>query len=97
LTTLLTARPAKWEDISGTFDLDFGISALQPNATSRLTKRWGFDDIVKGFKDLAGDIVDTFKKLGDVKVDKQVVFDVSVGSEGKRTNIFTENRYCIPS
>jgi hypothetical protein len=114
LTTLLTAHPAGWEDISGTFDLDFGTVALDPHVSGRLMARGFLRDLFKGAKDLVSDIRDgiedgiddikdgfkdvgdAFRKIGDAKIDKQVVFDVSVGTEGKRTNIITDKLKCIP-
>ncbi|PWW72556.1 hypothetical protein C7212DRAFT_225177 [Tuber magnatum] len=92
LTKLLKASPAKWSDISGTFDLDFGTASLTPNAAQRLRARGFLNHLFDDAKDIVdddglGDIGDIFGKIGDADLDKTVVFDIGVGTKGKRTNI----------
>lgn len=114
MTTLLKASPAKWSDISGTYDLDFGTASIDPDAARRLRARGFIDNITKGagnivkdikdgvkdtvddIKDGLGDLADIFKKIGDANLDKTVVFDIGVGTKGKRTNIITDKLRTIP-
>ena len=75
LTTFLTARPAPFEDVSGTIDVDFGY--ITPYAHSqRLGKR--------GFLDGIGDVI-----LGNWEFSKSATFDVSAGTPGAVSNIYT--------
>ena len=56
----------------------------------------GVKDTVDDVKDGLGDIGDIFKKIGDANLDKTVVFDIGVGTEGKRTNIITDVFKTVP-
>ena len=98
LTTILTARPAAWTEIAGTYDLDFG-KALK--ATSQAQRR-DLSDIGDGLKSIGDDIVKSAKQgvnavangaedlagkaaqLGD----KTVTFSVAVGKPNQTTSIF---------
>ncbi|KAG0136431.1 hypothetical protein HOY82DRAFT_498283 [Tuber indicum] len=98
LTTLLKASPASWSDISGTFDLDFGYASLTPDAARRLRARGigdFFDDITDTIGDGLDSIGDAFGSIGDAEFDKSVSFDVSVGTEGKRTDIIPKLFACV--
>ena len=50
----------------------------------------GVKDTVDDIKDGLGDLQDIFQKIGDANLDKTVVFNVGVGTQGKRTNIITD-------
>lgn len=48
-------------------------------------------DGAKGAADAAGDAIDDFVgDIGDTTLDKEVMFDISVGKPGQRFNIFTD-------
>lgn len=73
----LKATPAAWEDITGTFDLDFGRAVLAPGTASKLRRRqpgW-LDDIGDWLGDAADDVGDWVGDVADEVVD--VVDDVA--------------------
>ncbi|KAI9802720.1 MAG: hypothetical protein M1825_002742 [Sarcosagium campestre] len=101
LKTLLSAVPAPWKEVAGTFDLDFGkISRPKPQRRQRVVR--GFfddladaasgivDDIGDGLEDVGDEIVNLGEgvlDLGDVELTKSASFDISAGTPGQRTNI----------
>ena len=76
-TTHLTSQTAPWSDIAGTYDLDFGQTSLY-KPTSQLKKR-------SIFGDLGNDL------LGNFKESKSVTFDVSTGTKGQVSSIYSNN------
>lgn len=81
MTTFLTAQPAPWEDVSGTFDIDFGhITPYQK--TPQLKER--------GLGDVFGGIGDTLQ--GNFDETKSANFDVSAGTKGQRSNIYSDSK-----
>ena len=76
-TTHLTSQTAPWSDIAGTYDLDFGQTSLY-KPTSQLKKR-------SFFGDLGNDL------LGNFKESKSVTFDVSTGTKGQVSSIYSNN------
>ena len=73
LTTFLTAQVAKFSEVAGTYDLDFGHT-LTPEASSSPSRR-----------DFLGDISNTIQKLGNL--DKTETFSVAAGTPNTATNI----------
>lgn len=76
---------AKWSEVAGTYDLDFGKAI--PHTTSEKLKPRGF----------WGDIVDVGKGAldalqGSTDLSRSVTFDVNVGKSGQNTNIYTDNK-----
>ncbi|KAK0508611.1 hypothetical protein JMJ35_008887 [Cladonia borealis] len=84
LTTYLSAQPAPWSDVAGTYDLDFGQAVLvqQPQ---RLTKRGFWGDVVNVGKD----VLDA--ATGSADLSKSVTFPVNAGQQGQRTSIYTND------
>ena len=76
-TTHLTSQTAPWSDIAGTYDLDFGQTSLY-KPTSQLKKR-------SFLGDLGNDL------LGNFKESKSVTFDVSSGTKGQVSSIYSNN------
>ena len=74
-TTHLTSQTAPWSDIAGTYDLDFGQTSLY-KPTSQLKKRFSFGS-------LGNDL------LGNFKESKSVTFDVSTGTKGQVSSIYS--------
>ena len=68
---------APWSDIAGTYDLDFGQTSLYKQ-TSQLKKRFSFGD-------LKNDVLGNFDKS------KSVTFDVSSGTKGKVSSIYSNS------
>lgn len=102
LTTSLSAKPAPWDQVAGTFDLDFGRLEPPKGARRRRLRRWGplddalesLGDIAEGAKDAAtgalNTVGDAFANIGDADLEKAVTFAVSAGKPGARSNIFTD-------
>lgn len=84
LTTYLSAQPAPWSDIAGTYDLDFG-QAILVQQPQRLRNRGFWGDIVNVGKD----VLDA--ATGSADISKTVTFPVSAGQQGQRTNIYTDD------
>lgn len=83
MTTHLAAQTAPWSDIAGSYDMDFGHAiALQGSQPS---KRGLWGDIV----DVGKDILNTAE--GNADLTKSVTFDMSVGQQGQKTNIYTDS------
>ena len=55
LTTYLTAQPAPWSDVAGTYDMDFG-KAIPFQRPSQLQSRGLWGDITKAVKGAANDV-----------------------------------------
>lgn len=102
LTTFLTARPAGWDEVAGTYDLDFGKAIISKPTRRRrdiLDDIVDFGgDVVDGIKDVGEDVVDGIKNgvddlgdviasIGDAELDKSVTFSVAVGQPNQVTNI----------
>jgi len=85
LTTLLTARTAPWSDVAGTYDLDFG-QAMPYQKPPQLKQRGLWGDIMNVGKDVLN------AAEGNADLSKSVTFDVSVGHQGQRTNIYTDDK-----
>lgn len=85
LTTHLTAQIAQWSDIGGTYDLDFG-QAIPYQNPQRLKQRGLWGDITN----IGKDVLDAAQ--GNADLSKSVTFPVSVGHEGQKTNIYTDNK-----
>lgn len=84
LTTYLNAQTAPWSDIAGTYDLDFG-QAIPYQKPQQIRERSLWGDI----KNVGKDVLNTAE--GNVDLSKSVTFDVSVGQQGQRTNIYTDS------
>ena len=94
----MTARPAPWSEVAGTYDLDFG-KALK--ATTQARQR-DLSDIGDGLKNIGQDIVHGAKQGADAVAngvediaskaaklfDTTVTFSVAVGQPNQSTNIF---------
>lgn len=102
LTTFLTARPAPWSEVAGTYDIEFGkaLSAKSKKQTRDIigdlgnglenigqTIGNGIEEGANALKGAAEDLADQFAKLGDADFDKSVIFSVAVGQPKKVTNI----------
>lgn len=85
-TTHLTSQTAPWSDIAGTYDLDFGQTSLY-KPTSQLKKRFSFGELGSGL--LGGGLGNDL--LGNFKESKSVTFDVSTGTKGQVSSIYSNN------
>ncbi|KAI4226097.1 MAG: hypothetical protein LQ349_006940 [Xanthoria aureola] len=83
LTTYLTAQPAAWSDVAGTYDLDFGKAAMPRPGPQRR----GFPDIVKGTGD--------FLLHGDIDLDKSVNFPTVLGTPGQKRSIINTPKFSL--
>ena len=106
LRFLLTARVTSWFDVAGHYSVDFG-KALPDAKSRKLKVRGLLDDItdvVSDVGDFIGDgadaVVDTVTDVvdgvgdviqGDINLSKSISFDVGVGQQGQRTNIYTDS------
>lgn len=105
MTTFLTAKPASWSEVAGTYDIEFG-KALTVESNKQ-TRNFiddlgdgldnigqvigdGIDDGVDAIKSGAQGLADEFAKLGDANIDKSVTFSVAVGEPNKVTNIIAQ-------
>ena len=102
MTTFLTARPAPWSEVAGTYDIEFG-KAL--SAKSEKQRRGFIGDIGNGLENIgqtigngieegvdalkggAQDVANQFAKLGDAEIDKTVTFSVAVGQPNNVTHL----------
>ncbi|KAL6718213.1 hypothetical protein ACLMJK_004301 [Lecanora helva] len=84
LTTHLIARTTPWSDIAGTYDLDFG--RVIPYANPRLKERGIWGDIVN----IGKDVLNAAESNTDLS--KSVNFNVNVGYQGQKTNIYTDDK-----
>lgn len=75
LTTYLTAQPAAWSDVAGTYDLDFGRAAMPRPGPQR-----------RGLFDFLGDASD-FLLHGDIDLDKSANFPTVLGTPGQNHSI----------
>ncbi|KAI9811948.1 MAG: hypothetical protein M1832_000653 [Thelocarpon impressellum] len=89
LTTALDAMPAPWDDVAGTYDLDFGKVA-DPSVARRLRARNLLDDALETVKDAADAVGDAVGDVGDANLAKSVTFGIGVGTAGQRSTIFKE-------
>ena len=85
LTTHFTAQPASWSDVAGTYDLDFG-QAMPYQKPKELSQRGFWGDITNVGKDVLN------AAEGNADLSKSVTFDVSVGHQGQKTNIYTDDK-----
>ena len=85
LTTHLTAQPAPWSDVAGTYDLDFG-RGVPFNSPQNLNQRRLWGDVVNVGKDVLN------AAEGNAELSRSVNFDVSVGHQGQTTNIYTDDQ-----
>lgn len=84
LTTYLSAKPAPWSDVAGTYDMDFGQEI--PYQNSQPSKKRGFwGDI----ENVGKDVLDT--ATGSIDLSKTVNFPMNIGQQGQQTNIFTDD------
>ena len=81
LTTYLTAQPAPWADVAGTYDLDIGqaIPYQKPNKTQ---KRGLWGDIVNVGKD----VLDA--ATGSFDLSKTLNFPINIGQQSQTTPIY---------
>ncbi|KAL8953271.1 MAG: hypothetical protein Q9222_000876 [Ikaeria aurantiellina] len=87
LTTYLTAQPAPWSEIAGTYDLDFG-RAIKTQQNTR--KRGIIDDI----GDAVGDAGD-FILHGDADLSRSVTIPVAVGEPGVPHSIVDTAKFSV--
>lgn len=85
-TTHLTSQTAPWSDIAGTYDLDFGQTSLYKQ-TSQLRKRFSLGDLGGGI--LGGGLGNDL--LGNFDESKSVTFDISSGTKGKVSSIYSNS------
>lgn len=83
LTTHLTAHTAPWSDVARSYDMDFGHAI--PFQRSQPSKRSLWGDIVNVGKDVLNTVE------GNADLTKSVAFDMSVGQQGQKTNIYTDS------
>ncbi|KAI4267357.1 MAG: hypothetical protein LQ337_008391 [Flavoplaca oasis] len=101
LTTYLTAQPAPWSDVAGTYDLDFGRAAMpQPGSHSGPQRRGLLGDIFNGVKDVIGGVGDVISDVGDVlsgdiAFDKSANFPVTIGVPGENHPIINTPPFSI--
>lgn len=96
LVTLLKARATPWEEVAGTFDIEFKAVKAEAPIRRRLGRR-GFSDFIDSavdtFEDTVNDVVefvgDAFERIGDANVKKSSSFDWKAGTPNKRSNIMT--------
>ncbi|MDI1486110.1 MAG: hypothetical protein OHK93_004300 [Ramalina farinacea] len=79
LTTFLTAQVAAWEEVAGTYDLDFGKAYATPPSARKLKERGLLSGISGALE-------------GNIDLSKSATFPMNVGTEGKRTNIYTDSQ-----
>ncbi|KAI9799884.1 MAG: hypothetical protein M1833_003806 [Piccolia ochrophora] len=99
--TVLSAKPAPWDEIAGTFDLDFGSVSQESIVRRELNapRGWGplddaldkLGDVAEGAKDVVGSVVDKFEDVGDLDIPKSVSFGVNAGSSGQRTTLYKDS------
>ncbi|KAL8929157.1 MAG: hypothetical protein Q9172_000592 [Xanthocarpia lactea] len=90
LTTYLTAQPASWSEIAGTFDVDFQAAAMaQPGR-----RRRGLGDFFDGVTDFFGGVTD-FVANGDIDFDKAANFPVNIGTPGERHSIVNLSKFSL--
>lgn len=85
LTTYLSAKPAPWSDVAGSYDLDFG-QAIPYQNTQRTKERsfWGdIENVGKAVLDAS---------TGNADLSKTVNFPMDVGEHGQRMNIYTDDK-----
>ena len=96
LTSFLTARAAPWSEVAGTFDLDFGKAYPYSRAQS-LHRRGFLDDVKGGISDTGDDLESGLKDARNANLynfdgSRSVTFNVGVGQEGQRSNIYTDSK-----
>ena len=105
LTTYLTAQPAPWSDVAGTYDMDFGkaIPFTRPN---HLQSRglWGditgavkgaVNDVKNGVKDVTNGVKQVASDVGNVltgnlDLSKSVSFGMNAGTPNQKKQLFTD-------
>lgn len=96
----MTAKPAPWSEVAGTYTLDFGKILSPSNARRNVHQRDLIGDVVKTGEGVVKDVGksvdnaaqsagDVFKNLGNVDISKNVVFGIGIGTPGLRTNIYS--------
>ncbi|KAL8886227.1 MAG: hypothetical protein Q9192_006521, partial [Flavoplaca navasiana] len=85
LTTYLTAQPAAWSDVAGTYNLDFGRAAMPQPASPSGPQRRGLRDFFGGVRDLFSDAGDFLS--GDISFDKSANFPTTIGVPGENHTI----------
>ncbi|KAI4099484.1 MAG: hypothetical protein LQ339_005911 [Xanthoria mediterranea] len=83
LTTYLTAQPAAWSDVAGTYDLDFGRAAMPRPGPQR-----------RGLFDFLGDASD-FLLHGDIDLDKSANFPTVLGTPGQNHSIINIPKFSL--
>ena len=86
LTTFLTAQVAKFSEVAGTYDLDFGHT-LTPTASNSPARRDFISDATKAIDKTVND----FKHLGNFNLDKTETFSVAAGTPNTATNILNRS------
>ena len=102
MTTFLTASPAPWSEVAGTYDIEFGkaLNAKSKKQTRNIighlgnglrnigqTIGNGIEEGASALKGGAEDLADQFAALGDADFNRSVTFSVAVGQSNKVTNI----------
>ncbi|KAL8977887.1 MAG: hypothetical protein Q9205_006403 [Flavoplaca limonia] len=85
LTTYLTAQPAAWSDVAGTYNLDFGRAAMPQPGSPSSPQRRGLGDFFGGVGDLFSDAGDFLS--GDISFDKSANFPTTIGVPGENHTI----------
>lgn len=75
LTTHLTSQIAKWQDVTGPFELDFGKVLQHPRPPGRMSKRFDFLESAENL-------------FGKYPYGESVAFDVALGDEKEPENVF---------
>ncbi|KAI4278080.1 MAG: hypothetical protein L6R38_005321, partial [Xanthoria sp. 2 TBL-2021] len=83
LTTYLTAQPAAWSDVAGTYDLDFGKAAMPRPGPQR-----------RGLFDFLGGASD-FLLHGDIDFDKSAKFPTAIGTPGQNYSIIDIPKFSL--
>ncbi|KAI4263395.1 MAG: hypothetical protein L6R42_001455 [Xanthoria sp. 1 TBL-2021] len=88
LTTYLTAQPAAWSDVAGTYDLDFGKAAMPRPGPQRR----GLGDVIDSVHRKIGDAIDS---LGNYDFDKSARFPTAIGTPGQNHPIFNNPKFSL--
>ncbi|KAL8795435.1 MAG: hypothetical protein Q9195_002024 [Heterodermia aff. obscurata] len=85
LTIKMKTKVAKWSEVAGTYDLDFG-KAIPHQRSQKLKPRGFWGDIAH----VGEGALDALQ--GNTDLSRSVTFDVDVGKSGQTTNIYTDDK-----
>lgn len=77
----LAASPAGWEEVAGSFEMEFGKSVVTPSQMNHLRTRGAIDWLDESFDDI---------DIGDTELSKSATFPLSVGEKDAETLLFED-------